>query len=243
MAHTRKNLFLQQPLILAIENSGMCGSVALTSGSHCIAEQSLLSKMTHSKRLLTSVQRLMEEAEVSWEEIDALAISLGPGSFTGLRIGLSSIKGLAMATGIPLIGISSLDALACQFTHVSMPICPILDARKHEVYTALYHPDKNGLIKRTSDYLVISPQNLIKQIDGPTLFIGDGVDVYGDLLREELGQRAFFAPAQLHFARAASIAFLALPFWQKKEFVDPADVAPLYVRPSDAELNFQKKNG
>lgn len=240
MAHTPKNISRTPPVILAIENSGLCGSVALLSPSHCIGEHSLLSKLTHSKRLLASIQQLLRETDTDWDNIDAIAVCLGPGSFTGLRIGLSTVKGLAMATGIPLIGVSSLDALACQFSFVSIGVCPILDARKNEVYAAFYQTGQNELMKRTSDYLVLSPEKLIEHIDSPTLFVGDGIEVYGDLLRTELGEKALFAPAQLYFSRAASIGFLALPLWKKQEFLDPATAVPVYVRASDAEINLKK---
>jgi len=241
MAPVTKDLPRQPPLILAVENSGLCGSIALVSGSHCIAEQSLLSKLTHSKRLLVTLERVMDECQVTWETIDAIAISLGPGSFTGLRIGLSTVKGLALATSLPLIGVPTLDGLASQFTFTAMPVCPILDARKNEVYTALYGADENGFMQRRSEYLVISAAELAGQITEPTVFTGDGITVHGDLLREKLGDMAVFAPEQLYFAKASSIGFLALSRWHKKEFLDPAGCIPLYVRASDAELNLLKK--
>jgi tRNA threonylcarbamoyladenosine biosynthesis protein TsaB len=230
------------PLILAIENAGLCGSVALVSGSHCIAEQSLLSTLTHSKRLLATVERVMDECRTTWDEIDAIAISLGPGSFTGLRIGLGTVKGLALATSIPLIGVPTLDGLAGQFCFTAMPVCPILDARKQEVYTALYQADGCGGMERQGEYLVISALELAGQISEPTLFCGDGIPIHGDLLREKLGALAVFAPQQLYFARAASIGFLALSRWLRKEFLDPAGCVPLYVRASDAEINFRSRN-
>lgn len=237
MALSSKDPSRQPPLILAVENSGLCGSVALVSGTHCIAEQSLLSKLTHSRRLLATLDRVMTECQVSWEQIDAIAISLGPGSFTGLRIGLSTVKGLALATGIPLIGVPTLDGLASQFTFTAMPVCPILDARKNEVYTALYQPDAKGALQRRSDYLVISAAELAAQISAPTIFTGDGITAHGALLREKLGELAVFAPEQLYFARAASIGLLALSSWREQQFLDPAGCIPLYVRASDAELN------
>lgn len=239
MAPDTKDLTRQPPLILAVENSGMCGSIALVSGSHCIAEQTLLSKLTHSKRLLATVERVMVECQVTWEMIDAIAISLGPGSFTGLRIGLSTVKGLALATSIPLIGVPTLDGLASQFTCTAMPVCPILDARKNEVYTALYQTDDTGIMQRRSAYLVIPAAELAGLITEPTLFAGDGITVHGSLLREKLGELAVFAPEQLYFAKASSIGFLALSLWQKREFLDPGGCVPLYVRASDAEINLR----
>ena len=241
MAHTQKDISKTPPLILAIENSGLCGSVALVSGSHCIAEQSLLSRLTHSKRLLTTIDRLLAESQVDWPQVDAMAISLGPGSFTGLRIGLSTVKGLAMATGIPLIGVSTLDGLAGQFSHTDKAVCPVLDARKKEVYTALYRANDEGLMERQSDYLVTSPEKLAEQITEPTVFMGDGTAVYGNLLREKLGDLALFAPEQLYFAKASSIGFCALSLFAQNQFLDTASCVPLYIRPSDAEIHFKER--
>lgn len=238
MPQTEKIRKWPPPLILAIENSGMTGSVALVSGDNCIAEQSLFSRLTHSQRLLISIQRLMEECRTGWNEIDAIAASLGPGSFTGLRIGLATVKGLAMATAIPLIGISSLDGLASQFGFASMPVFPVFDARKKEVYTACFRPDGNGSLVRHGNYLVISPEKLCAAIKEPAIFTGDGVAIYGELFKEKLGERAILAPEQIYFARAANIGFLALSSFRNKDFIDPAACTPLYVRASDAEINF-----
>ena len=241
MAPVTKDPARQPPLILAVENSGLCGSIALVSGSHCIAEQSLLSKLTHSKRLLATLDRVMAECQVTWEMLDAIAISLGPGSFTGLRIGLSTVKGLALATSLPLIGVPTLDGLASQFGFTARPVCPILDARKNEVYTALYQTDASGVMQRLTRYQVIPAAELAAQISAPTIFTGDGITVHGGLLREKLGELAVFAPEQLYFTKASSIGFLALSYWREQQFLDPAGCIPLYVRASDAELNLLKK--
>ncbi|MBI5556575.1 MAG: tRNA (adenosine(37)-N6)-threonylcarbamoyltransferase complex dimerization subunit type 1 TsaB [Deltaproteobacteria bacterium] len=237
MTQPGKDMTRQPPLILAIENSGLCGSVALVSGSHCIAEQSLFSRLTHSKRLLAALERVMAESQTTWEQLDAIAVSLGPGSFTALRIGLGTVKGLAMATAVPLIGISTLDGLASQVNFTAMPVCPVVDARKNEIYTALYRANARGFMERQGGYLLMPARELAEQISEPTLFIGDGLSIYGDLLREKLGELAILAPEQLYYARAASIGFLALPHWHRKEFLDPASCVPLYVRASDAEIN------
>lgn len=238
MGSSAKKDSVPRPLILAIENSGLCGSVALVSGDTCIAEQSLLSRLTHSKRLLASIERIMEECQATWENIDAIAVSLGPGSFTGLRIGLGTVKGLAMATNRPLIGISSLEGLASQFSCASVPVFPVFDARKKEVYTACFQPDGRGGLIRRGDYLVLSPENLCGQISGPVILAGDGAALYAELFKAKLGDNAILAPEQIFFPRAASIGFLALERLKNREFLDPAHCTPLYVRASDAEINF-----
>lgn len=230
----------QGPLILALENSGLCGSIALVRRGHCLGEYSLHAKETHSKRLLLGIEWLMREAAVDWPEIAALAISLGPGSFTGLRIGLSTVKGLAMATGKPLIGIPTLDGLAAQLAFSPQLICPVLDARKKEVYTARYRRNAAGKLQRCGDYLVIAPETLAAMLDEPTLLVGDGTLLHGELLRQLAKGPLTIAPAELNFCRAAAIGSLALEKWAAGEFLDPASCGPIYVRASDAEI--QKKN-
>jgi len=231
------------PVILAIENSGMCGSVALVSPGHCIGEYSLQSSRTHSKRLLAAIDTLMHDAEITWEEIDGLAVSLGPGSFTGLRIGLSTAKGLAMATGKNLLGVSTLAGLAGQFAFSPGLICPVVDARKKEVYAGFYRCGPDGGVKQLTDIMALSPTELVKKITEPTVLVGDGVVVYGDLFKKALGESALMAPPELHFARAASIGMLAVSKWRRNEFLDPATAVPLYVRKSDAELNLGEPKG
>lgn len=231
---------LVPPVILAIENAGMCGSVALVSPGQCIGEYSMHSKQTHSKRLLATAERLLRDAEVTWDDIDGLAVSLGPGSFTGLRIGLGTAKGLAMATGKPLVGVSTLSGLACQFPYQPHMICPIIDARKKEVYTAFYRCTSDGEARQESDIMVLQPAELVKKITIPTLFVGDGTLIYGDFLRDNLGDLVLIAPPETYFARAAAIGKLAVPLWQADNFLDPATAVPIYVRPSEAEINFGK---
>lgn len=241
MAHVKQNISWSSPLILAIDNSTLYGNVALTSPDGLLAERSLLSKLTHSKRLLSSLDELLKESNLDWDKLDAVAVCLGPGSFTGLRIGLATVKGIAMATDLPLIGISSLDGLASQLPFAKHQICSILDARKHEIYAAFYESNVAGEVERISDYLVMPPEELAQKIKQPTIFVGDGVNVYGDFLTETLGSLALFAPEHIIFPRAASIGKLALSKFSQNQFLDPSSAVPLYIRASDAEIQRNKK--
>ncbi|MFH7319388.1 tRNA (adenosine(37)-N6)-threonylcarbamoyltransferase complex dimerization subunit type 1 TsaB [Desulfurivibrio sp. D14AmB] len=222
------------PILLALETSGSCGSVALVDETGCRAEHSLQSSRTHSRRLLEAVARLLAEDGVTWPELDGIAVGLGPGSFTGLRIGLSSAKGLALATGKPLLGISSLDALADQVLPSPYPICALIDARKQEVFAGFY--DGGDQLQRLEEYLAIPPTDLVDRITTPTLLIGSGAQLYRPLLQEKLGSLAHFASPALFFPRAAAIGHLALAAWQQQQFLDPGRAVPLYIRPSDAQL-------
>jgi tRNA threonylcarbamoyladenosine biosynthesis protein TsaB len=242
MAHTEIDLKdAHKPIILALETATMCGSVALIADNTCLAEFSLHTGETHSRRLLAAVDWLLQETRIACTAVDAIAVSQGPGSFTGLRIGLATAKGLAMAAEAKLIGIGTLDGLAAQlFANRELLICPVLDARKKEVYSGFYRCDINGIPRLQGEYLAISPENLCEMIDEPVVFLGDGAALYGDLFREKLADLVKVPPANVYFPRAATIGLLALEKWHKHEFLDPASSEPIYIRLSEAELNFKK---
>lgn len=231
-----------QPIILAIENSGNCGSIALINNDHCMGEYSLTSSKTHSKRMLPAIHHLMEETQTSWTMLDAIAVSLGPGSFTGLRIGLSTAKGLCFAANLPLIGVSSLTGLANQFAFSNYQVCPLIDARKKEVYAALFDTDGKGSLTRISDDMVLSPESLARLIDKPTLLVGEGAEIYRHQLIELLADKAIIAGPHHSMTRASHIGLLALAKWQQQDFLDLATTVPTYVRASDAEIQRQKRN-
>jgi tRNA threonylcarbamoyladenosine biosynthesis protein TsaB len=239
MAHTGKDIKeTEQPVILALETATLCGSVALVSRTGCLAEFSLQSGETHSRRLLAGIDWLLQETGIDWQTIDAIAVSLGPGSFTGLRIGLATAKGLVLAGATKLIGIGTLDGLATQFFGAGkILICPVLDARKKEIYCGFYKCDDQGMPRIQGQYMVISPELLSERIDEPVVLLGDGARVYRDLFEKRLGGLLKTAPPGLFFPRAATIGLLALEKWGQGEFLDPAGAEPIYIRPSEAELN------
>lgn len=242
MAHTEKDIKgLQEPVLLALETATMCGSAALVSGSRCVGEISLQTGETHSRRLLAGVDRLLQETAVPWSDLNGIAVSHGPGSFTGLRIGLATAKGLSMSAGVKLIGIGTLDGLAAQlFGAGDYLICPVLDARKKEVYCAFYRCDPQGIPRLQGDYLVMAPEALCERIDEPVIMLGDGLSVFGEFFAEKLADRIMIPPAGICFPRAAAIGMLAREKWCRDEFLDPAAAEPIYIRPSEAELLFGK---
>ena len=167
----------QQPLILSMDTATPCSAVALTYGTRkngrVLASLSLTGNVTHSRRLFAAIDYLMKEAGIEWSLIAGIGVSLGPGSFTGLRIGMATAKGLAAATGKALLGVSTLDSLAAKcFT--DRLICTVLDARKKEVYAAFYRCNDNGFSERISDMTVLPPEKLATVIDEPVVLIGDG---------------------------------------------------------------------
>ncbi len=229
------------PLILALETATSCGSVALVGEGRCLAEFSLNTSRSHSRRLLAGVELLLAETERAWAEVDAIAVSLGPGSFTGLRIGLATAKGLCFATGKPLIGVPTLEGLAAQFPFAGLPIRPLLDARKKEVYTGLYQCSAEGGPRQAEEFQVLPPERLIELVEGPTLLVGDALLLYGAFFRERLREKALLAPPQTCFPRAAAIGLAAQHRFTAGAFSEAATCAPIYVRASDAELQLGAK--
>ncbi|MDG4476880.1 tRNA (adenosine(37)-N6)-threonylcarbamoyltransferase complex dimerization subunit type 1 TsaB [Thiovibrio frasassiensis] len=230
-------------VILALETATTCGSLALVAEDRCLAEYSLNTATTHSRRLLAGIDWLLAQCELSWPDIAAIAVTLGPGSFTGLRIALSTAKGLCMATEKPLIGVPTLTGIASQFPFSSLPICPVIDARKKEIYTALYRCNRQGFPEITSEAMVIKPERLAEFITTPTLLVGDGLPLYGRMLKDLLGESVCLAPAEICFARAAAIGSVAWHLFRQGSFLNPATAVPIYVRASDAELQFGEKKG
>jgi tRNA threonylcarbamoyladenosine biosynthesis protein TsaB len=222
--------------ILAIDTSTRMGSIALVEGPLLKAQHILNIRATHNQRLLPGIERILADAGWSLNDLDGFAVSLGPGSFTGLRIGLSIVKGLAWATGKPLAGVPTLDALAVNVSLVSHKICPILDARKGEIYTALYRQGDEAIPQRLTSYMAVKPEELVALISEATVIIGDGLLSYGDYLKRELGNRLVLAPPHLNVIHASSVAWLGWHRLRSGESEDVSRCAPLYVRPSEAEL-------
>ena len=229
--------------VLGIDTSTSCGSIGLIEGQQILCEYSLSRKASHSERVMKTIDRVLEDSGVSIVDIDGFAISIGPGSFTGLRIGVSAVKGLAFATGKPVAGVSTLDALAQNVRYSPYLICPLLDARKGEVYTALYrNTGKEGLIKLVSE-MAIKPADLLGRIEEKALFLGNGVYPYGDLIRRELRDMAHIAPSPFNFVHGTVVAQLGRQNLEKGQYLDLEGFTPQYLRKSDAELKWEEKMG
>ena len=233
-----------RPLLLTIDTATSCSSVALTVGDphdgELMATLSLNSKVTHSRRLLTGIDWLLRENSISFTDIDALAVGLGPGSFTGLRIAMATVKGLATAMDKPLLGVSTLDGLALCCSG-DKPLCVLLDARKKEVYRRWYRPDDRGVYRSEGTIKALTPQDLAREVTELSLMAGDGLLSYGETLQETLGERMIMAPLPLHYPSAAAIGFLCCEQLQNGETLVIESAVPLYVRASDAELSLVKK--
>ena len=197
-------------------------------------------RINHAEILLPLVETLLKEANRSWHQISALALSIGPGSFTGLRIGLSTVKGLAYGWDIPVIGVPTLLAVASRVTGWNGLICPILDARKKEVYTALFRVNEaEGLIRLTEDLVCLPEQILARSLSlgqRDCLFIGDGTRVYGELIQTRWGGKALITQGESYRSTAFAVAYVAAQRVKKRDFDSLDLLAPLYLRPSEAEL-------
>jgi tRNA threonylcarbamoyladenosine biosynthesis protein TsaB len=238
--------------ILGIDTATTIASVAVVEDGCLLTEEvypkgglrkSLLplkNRANHAEILLPSVERLLKKAGLSLREISAFAVSIGPGSFTGLRIGLSTVKGLAYGSNIPVVGVPTLLAIAKRVTDWEGLICPFLDARKKEVYTALFHK-KGEALDRMAEDLVCPPEKVIRRIQSLNsragcLFVGDGINAYEDLIRSFLDERITLTLGDCYPSTASAVACLGEQRLREKEtdFVGP--LVPVYLRSSEAEL-------
>ncbi|MBF0117695.1 MAG: tRNA (adenosine(37)-N6)-threonylcarbamoyltransferase complex dimerization subunit type 1 TsaB [Desulfobacterales bacterium] len=224
--------------IFAIDTATKTCSIAITNNNMLLSETILQNSKTHSIHLMDIIYQMLKNLGITIHDIDAFAVTKGPGSFTGLRIGISSIKGLASATGKPVIGISTLDALSYQIPLTSYLICSILDARKGSVYFAKYIFE-NGVLKNKTEEQVLSPDEAICDITTPSIFIGDGAQSYKKEITSKLGKLACFLDPYFNIIRGYSVANLAFERLKKNDFDDLSLLKPYYIRKSEAELKKQ----
>lgn len=220
--------------LLTLDTSTNACSVAVTIGDRLIAE--LLVNLTgqQSSRIIEGVDAVLRHARVSVEELDGFGVAVGPGSFTGVRIGVATVKGLALAFGKPVAGFSSLAMLAMNVPSPAVPVCPMFDARKKEVYAAVYQW-RDVPVPLLPD-CVMAPSLFIEKVEGPAIFIGDGAVAYRDIILDRLGQDAIFPPFPCHQPSAARGAFLTRRALLRGETIPLHELAPVYIRPSEAEL-------
>lgn len=219
--------------VLAIDTASRTCSVAVCEDAAILAEITDGSGDTHSRHLLDMVDRVLTMSGVGLAAIDALAVNRGPGSFTGIRIGISTAKGLASAAGIPLVGISGLAALAWQVAPSGHLICPMLDARRQEVYCARYRFEA-GRLACMAPETVCAPEDAVRGVEEPCLLIGDGALAYQSRLQAALRNNFKIVPSFQHPLRAGAVAFAAHP--QLKQGQNELEkLVPVYLRPSYAQ--------
>lgn len=230
--------------VLGIESATPVAAVAVAGEGGILAERMVFNQRTHSVNLLPMIKAALEESEIGGEGLTGIAVSGGPGSFTGLRIGMSTAKALAQVWGLPVVGISTLETLAYPLTGHGNLVCPILNARKNEVYTAVY--DCAGPhLARLAGPMVARPEELVRTLltfEKPVTFLGDGVPVYRAGLQAGLGELARFAPLSANFPRGAAVAELGLFALKEGRGCDPMILQPEYIRTSEAEAVWLKKH-
>ena len=218
-------------IVMGIDSSTQVNTIALLQGGQLLCEAVLNTRKNHSQRLMPMIDTLLKEAELGIENVDGVAVSLGPGSFTGLRIGMATGKALAWSLSKPLVGISSLDGIAFNAQGVTGTICPILNARRNQVYTAIYKMNK-GELEKTSDYMAVEPMELIKQLQNheQVTLLGDGIEEFISIFTESLGDRLVIPSSANRLPRASHIAYLGWKRLLKGEEDDVINLAPLYIR-------------
>lgn len=223
--------------IIAIDSSGLVASVAVLEDESMIAEYTVNYKITHSQTLLPMLEDVCKMIELDLETIDAIAVAKGPGSFTGLRIGSATAKGLGLALNKPIVGVPTVDALSYNLWGSDKLICPIMDARRNQVYTGLYE-----FIGNT--HKVIMPQdacdimdiiNRINELSRPVVFLGDGVPVYKNVIADNAKVAVSFAPAHMSRQRAGALGVLAFNYIKDGIIETAAEHKPDYLRLSQAE--------
>ncbi|MBF0385686.1 MAG: tRNA (adenosine(37)-N6)-threonylcarbamoyltransferase complex dimerization subunit type 1 TsaB [Candidatus Omnitrophica bacterium] len=220
--------------ILAIDTSTANLTLALFSEGKIIAKRNKKSQGILSESIIPIIDGALKKAVLSLSDIDCFAVGLGPGSFTGLRVGLATIKGFATALKIPIIGVSSLDIIASNVRKDNVQICIVLDARRGNVFAAIYNKE-NGVLKRSGEYFLAPIDELLKRIKKQAVFCGDGVSIYKDKIINS-GKALLIEEEKNWFPKAENLIMLALKKAALKEFANNDTLKPLYLYPDDCQV-------
>ena len=214
--------------VLGVETSTLAGGVALLDDDRVVGEYLLDVGVTHSERLLAAIDRVLTDARWTLDDVDALAVAVGPGSFTGLRIGLGTVKGLAFARATPIAAVPTLDGMAAALPFAALPVCPVIEARKNEVYTSRFRWTGADM-SRDWDYLALPPDELAARLSEPTIVIGPAVrGIHSPHVRP--------VPSARRIPSAACVAQLGLERARRGETIGAAELVPFYLQPWQAEL-------
>ena len=230
--------------ILSLDTTTFLGSMALVEDAALVAAIQQGTQVTYSERLINGVNYLLESAGWKIEQIELIAAAVGPGSFTGLRIGLGTAKGIAMALSIPMVGVSSLEVLAAGVL-MNGKAAAIIDARRDQVYSAVYEIESGRISKIMMKESVFDPEDLARElcaIKEDLVLIGDGARRYRDLFEEKIGKHAVFPDDSFNFPHAGHLARLAREKFEKDGCDDLSEIAPNYIRKSDAEIGFMGRH-
>ena len=230
-------------IILGIDTSTKFCNLGLIEDENILIENTINGlKKKHSSILLSAIKDLLKTMDLKLEKINGIAVSIGPGSFTGLRIGLGVAKGLSYACSLPLLGIPTLDAMAFPLKEIPYLICPILESKKDEIYDVVFQGGDS--LHRVMDYKCEDIQSLLVRLSPlkeEIIFLGDGIKKYRDIIKEKIGKDALFIDSQINLSMAANVAFLGLNKLKKGEEDDISILTPFYLRKSEAEIVWEKK--
>lgn len=225
-------------MILAVNTTTEQFSLALMGVDGIVLAEYLISASEKNFRgFMPAVSSLFKSSNISIQNIKAIAVAIGPGSFTGLRVGLAMTKGMAQGLGIPIIGISSLEVMANQLPDTNYPLCPIITSRRGEVFAALFRRDKDMTMRLLKEERSLTFKELPSLIDETTLFIGNDFRTQGGAIKKVLGDMALLALPNLWNLKASSVGALGLERFIKKAFDDLRDLVPSYQRPPDIRPN------
>ncbi len=230
-------------IILSVDTSSDVASAAITDDEKVIGEININTKKTHSQTIMPMIDSLLKQSELDISDIDLIAAANGPGSFTGLRIGVSAVKGLAHAAKIPVVGVSILEAMAYNLPFCEYYISPIMDARRQQVYNAVYKW-KNGKLCEHKPPRALAVEELSEELaalDEKTVFVGDGVRVHRDILTEKLGDKAIFAPVGAVGQRASGLCEPAKKLYEENKALSSYELKPFYLRKPQAERELEEK--
>lgn len=221
--------------VLAADTSTEMLSLAIAEGEKLIANVDSLLGRKLSSHLVPMIDEMLRASNMELGEIGGFIVGLGPGSFTGLRVGITTMKGLAFAMGKPIVGVPTLDIIAHNAICSTQLICPILDAKKQQVYASIYQSN-NGELRRISPYLLVTVDRLLEKIESSTLFIGDGIALYHKEITRTLGKRAQLGSKSLWFPKATVMARLGIERLKKGERDDLNNLVPMYLYSKECSI-------
>lgn len=233
--------------LIAIDSSGLVASAAVVEDNTLVAEFTIQYKKTHSQTLLPMIHEIQKMIELDFAQIDAIAVAAGPGSFTGLRIGSATAKGLAFATGKPIVPVPTVDGLAYNLYGTDKIVCPIMDARRNQVYTGIYEflPEKDTyILHRIKEQCAVAFEEIAQALNAlgrEVIFLGDGVPVFQEMMKDIMQVPYTFAPAHMNRQRAASVGVLGSLYYAERNIQSGEEHAPEYLRLSQAEREQQEK--
>lgn len=228
--------------LLGIESSSLVASIAVLENDNIVGEYTLNYKLTHSQTIMPMLVHLSEMINLDLDSIDAIAVSAGPGSFTGLRIGVATAKGLALAKNKKLINVPTLDAMAFNLYKTDKTIVVIMDAKREQVYTGTYKNNEKFEILKASRAISISELvDELNELREELIFIGDGIPTYKEYIQNNLKVKFSFAPAGFNRQRASSLLLLAKKYYEEERLVESKDFKIEYLRKSQAERELEEK--